>query len=105
MHAIFIKDDKIKLINVLNQYKKMGKKTETFKSDLKEIKDYLAKRRKLSDLAENLNVSVRTVHEALSVNSFDDLSGDRLTVYEAAIEMVDRIKNLPIKAKSVLKSE
>lgn len=102
MHAIFINYDKNKQVNILNQYKEMGKKSETFKSDLQAIKNFLAKRRRLSVLAEQVGVSVRLVHEALSVNSFDELTGDKLTVYEEAINMVNNIKNLPDKAQEIL---
>lgn len=80
----------------------MVKNTETFKSNLESIKDFLAEKRMLSDLAENVGVSDRLVQQALSVNSFDELTGKKLKVYEAAIEMVEKIKNLPDKAKEVL---
>lgn len=82
----------------------MVKKTETFKEDLQRIKEFLSQKRKLTDLANECGVSTRTVHEAFSVESFEDLTGDKLKVYEAAIEMVDRITNLPMKAQSLLKA-
>lgn len=82
----------------------MVKTTETFKSDLQKIKDFLSEKRKLTDLANEVGVSIRLVHEALSVESFSDLKGQKLTVYQAAIKMVDDIKNLPIRANEVIKA-
>lgn len=78
---------------------------ETFKKDLEEIKNFLSEKRKLTDLAHRVGVSVRLVHEVFKANSFEELTGDRLTVYQAAIEYVKEIKDLPFKANEVMNNE
>lgn len=77
---------------------------ETFKSDLEGIRNFLSEKRKLTDLAKRAGVSIRLVHQALSVSKFEELTGDKLTVYQEAITFVEEIKNLPAKAKEVVKA-
>ena len=76
-----------------------------FKDQLNKIKSYLAERKMLKKLAERANVEVRTVHNAFSANTFDDLKGSRLDVYREAINMVDEIKSLPTMATRAINKQ
>lgn len=82
----------------------MGKETQDFMQTLKDMKAFLAQKRKITELATSVGVSTKLVHEAFAVKSFNDLTGDKLTVYQKAIELIEKIKSLPEKANEVMNS-
>lgn len=73
-----------------------------FKRQLVEMRAYLADRKMLKEVGKRAGVEVRTVHDAFSSQTFDDLKGARLKVYKEAIKMIEEIKSLPAMASEAL---
>lgn len=79
-------------------------KTKTYNKELKDLKSFLSKRRKLSTLAREIGVDVRTVHYAFKVESPENLTGKKIDVIKRAYEMKAEIETtlkLDIKTESI----
>jgi len=74
-----------------------------FRENLKSISEFLAQKQKLSELASQAKTSLTTVYDTFKVESFEQLSGKKLDVYQKAIEMVNQIKSLPQQANEAIK--
>lgn len=66
---------------------------KTFKEQLTEIRAFLAKKRKLSELASQLGLSVKTIYNALSVENKSELTGKKIDVYNRARAMKKEIED------------
>ena len=70
--------------------------------EVEEKTKYLKQRKKLQELSTETGVSIRVVYDMFTAETYDDLTADKLIVYEAAIEKVAHLKSLPAKASSVV---
>lgn len=70
----------------------MVQQEKTFKEQVSEIRTFLANRRKLSDLAKEIGVSVRTVQKALEVEDQSKLTGKKIDVFNRAKSMKREIE-------------
>lgn len=66
---------------------------KTYKELQSDLKNFLAKKRKLTDLAKRVGVDVRTVHYAFNVNSSEELTGKKLDVIKEAKIMKKEIES------------
>jgi len=88
--------------NILKQYKKMGKNQDNFKETLNGIQKFLSEKKQLKNLADRSGVSLRTVYDTFEVESFSQLAGKQLAVYQTSILMVEEIKKLPQLAENAI---
>ena len=79
----------------------MGKSQQ---QTLKEMQEFLSEKKMISVLAEISGVSTRTVYDTFAANNFDELKGKKLQVAQDAIELIQKIKNMPEAAADVLKT-
>lgn len=84
------------------QYKKMGKKQDNFKETLNGIQEILVAKKQFQNLASRSGVSLRTVYSTFDVESFEELKGKQLAVYQEAIVLVEEINNLPQRAENAI---
>jgi predicted GTPase len=64
---------------------------KTFKEELQELKEFLAERRLLSDLAKKANCTTRTVHYTFNVADPSELTGKKVLVIQIAQELKEGI--------------
>jgi len=79
----------------------MGKSQQ---QTLKEMQEFLSEKKMISVLAEISGVSTRTVYDTFAANNFDELKGKKLQVAQDAIDLIQKIKNMPEAAADVLKT-
>jgi hypothetical protein len=90
----------IKIINI-----KMGKTEVNFKQSLNEMQEFLSSRKKITELAEKANVSLRTVYDMFAVEKFKELKGKQIDAYRCAIEMINEINSLQKQAIDALNNK
>lgn len=73
------------------------------KQHLREMMAFINEKGLMNRLCEKANVSRNTVVATFEAESFEDLKGKQLIVYQAAIELMEQIKQLPAKAEELLK--
>lgn len=73
-----------------------------FKTQLNQMREFLASKSLMKELAERADVNTGTVYNTFSAEKFEDLKGKQITVYQKAIEIIEEVKSLPEKASAVL---
>lgn len=77
----------------MNQYQKKGTKMEkTYKEELQELRTFLRKKRKITDLATMTGVNRQTVHDSFNVESPDELTGKKINVIANARLLKEKIE-------------